>query len=953
MKYGFTFFLALLLIGNAYSQLPSKISDNDNFLVQPEYSFAKHTMTFNVYSVAKKGMIRRIKQHCFWKNDILDYKVSNDAHFLAIYKVDSLIIWNIRKQRIDQSFTYLLIKPEVHFLHHGNSYFVFYPGEELQEYSANVDKPVYTYMMKDNEISAVEADATDEYLFMHGKMNKIYMYRIHGNKNPQSFVGKEYALDTKDSVLVSLLPMGGKYCIMKYGFPRLRRQSKIVPDKEIQRYIREGELSAQNKSTLEYKDARLSKDGHYVAFKVKVDKKEIITFVYDVKARKVINHTSLGEEIPDNLFLVWNEYNELVIQSDEMKVRRYSPAADSLGFKEVDMHFQFYKDKQKLSDEEQIVQRKIGGEAVNEVLPQKSWFSKKILVKSLRTNDEFLTLNKASMLTMSKDGKYLFVEQGDAVAYMKISDSLTANSLTFMNVDVHNLEQPDAEEEDSIMVDGRLVLPSQLDRESVISAYKHIKDLPDDAELQLLYKNVVIGDSLVTVQFQLMDKNGTYYYGASQEAYREIFCNILYNNGNEPYQQVRTYKVSESMMFDTIPNSIALVGDMSGSMGQARVDKLTSGMYNFVDHKFSADEISIVKYDARSKVEAKREVKIKDLRDAIAEHGYPYFGSSTAMLDGIDEAIQAMKSSRVEGVKAVIVLTDGYENSSMTTMNEVIALAKQNNIQVYAIALGDNVNEDLLKKVALHTNGGYYKIRSSYSMEWIFDDIYRKVRSFYEVEFKTDTLGRHKLVLKACQPKCKDCSNNMEVVFDNSFQPKPAIMDVNDPDYFKLFADEDSVKTADTLLASFPDMKDFSQVETKVKTKKKDDAVVETKPVDFEAADKDFSKLTLPRFNFILDNDSIVGDYQLRMDSLVAFLKKHEGISLRIIGHTDDQGSAPYNEKLSLLRAKKVKALLMQRGIDPARLVYEGRGESEPIESNDTEEGRVLNRRIEFEIFEQ
>ena len=42
-------------------------------------------MTFTIYSVANKGVVREIKHKTFWKKDIVDYKISNDAHFLAIY----------------------------------------------------------------------------------------------------------------------------------------------------------------------------------------------------------------------------------------------------------------------------------------------------------------------------------------------------------------------------------------------------------------------------------------------------------------------------------------------------------------------------------------------------------------------------------------------------------------------------------------------------------------------------------------------------------------------------------------------------------------------------------------------------------------------------------------------------------------------------------------------------
>ena len=71
--------------------------------------------------------------------------------------------------------------------------------------------------------------------------------------------------------------------------------------------------------------------------------------------------------------------------------------------------------------------------------------------------------------------------------------------------------------------------------------------------------------------------------------------------------------------------------------------------------------------------------------------------------------------------------------------------------------------------------------------------------------------------------------------------------------------------------------------------------------------------------------------------------------SLEIIGHTDSKGSDAYNMALGMRRAIAVRDKLLEFGLDPSRILgVESRGESEPIATNDTEEGRFENRRIEF-----
>jgi outer membrane protein OmpA-like peptidoglycan-associated protein len=67
-------------------------------------------------------------------------------------------------------------------------------------------------------------------------------------------------------------------------------------------------------------------------------------------------------------------------------------------------------------------------------------------------------------------------------------------------------------------------------------------------------------------------------------------------------------------------------------------------------------------------------------------------------------------------------------------------------------------------------------------------------------------------------------------------------------------------------------------------------------------------------------------------------------------GHTDTVGSAEYNQKLSERRADAVRRYLINGGIMPERIRTEGFGESKPVASNDTDEGRAQNRRVELRV---
>jgi OOP family OmpA-OmpF porin len=86
------------------------------------------------------------------------------------------------------------------------------------------------------------------------------------------------------------------------------------------------------------------------------------------------------------------------------------------------------------------------------------------------------------------------------------------------------------------------------------------------------------------------------------------------------------------------------------------------------------------------------------------------------------------------------------------------------------------------------------------------------------------------------------------------------------------------------------------------------------------------------------------------LDMVVDFMKANSGVRIELSGHTDNGGDKALNLKLSSERVKRVKSYLVSRGISSGRIEGKGYGGSRPIQSNATEEGRRLNRRVEFKI---
>ncbi len=101
---------------------------------------------------------------------------------------------------------------------------------------------------------------------------------------------------------------------------------------------------------------------------------------------------------------------------------------------------------------------------------------------------------------------------------------------------------------------------------------------------------------------------------------------------------------------------------------------------------------------------------------------------------------------------------------------------------------------------------------------------------------------------------------------------------------------------------------------------------------------------------FDFDKAVVKPEGKVALDEL---LRKQEGVNTEVmvtVGHTDAKGTDAYNQALSLRRAEAVKAYLVSKGVDAARVYTEGKGESQPVADNKTDAGRAENRRVTVEV---
>jgi len=101
---------------------------------------------------------------------------------------------------------------------------------------------------------------------------------------------------------------------------------------------------------------------------------------------------------------------------------------------------------------------------------------------------------------------------------------------------------------------------------------------------------------------------------------------------------------------------------------------------------------------------------------------------------------------------------------------------------------------------------------------------------------------------------------------------------------------------------------------------------------------------------FAFNSSDLNSQFYPVLDKVAGTLGEYNKTVIEVAGHTDSVGSATYNQQLSEKRAASVAAYLSSRGVDRSRMVTVGAGKDHPVASNETEEGRAQNRRVEITI---
>ena len=139
------------------------------------------------------------------------------------------------------------------------------------------------------------------------------------------------------------------------------------------------------------------------------------------------------------------------------------------------------------------------------------------------------------------------------------------------------------------------------------------------------------------------------------------------------------------------------------------------------------------------------------------------------------------------------------------------------------------------------------------------------------------------------------------------------------------------------------DAEGYEPYEQEFKCIPSDDFIIRLKPIQVKT-------FVLQNIYFATAKTTILTSSKPSLDLLYELLKETPQLVIRIIGHSDDVGSDAVNMKLSQGRANSVKQAMVKRGISSNRIQVLGKGESDPVVANDSEEHRQMNRRVEIEI---
>lgn len=272
---------------------------------------------------------------------------------------------------------------------------------------------------------------------------------------------------------------------------------------------------------------------------------------------------------------------------------------------------------------------------------------------------------------------------------------------------------------------GERLIPHRIDVIATLSDGSTHTERFNSAGADLGFESQV---SLITLTVAVQDRDGHYVMDLTRERFRVL------ENGRP---QKITYFANE-----TQPLKLALALDCSGSM-ESRMPSVKVAAIRFLERKRPEDEVMIVRFNQLTALARALTAKVESLKMAIANLRA---GGGTRIYDAIYACLMTLKS--VRGQRAVVILTDGRDESDRTegsganvTAEEALRTARELQVPIYAIGLGEDVDVEGLRALSERSGGRAYFPGQAKEMDGAYDQIQEDLDHRYTLAYESTNRG--------------------------------------------------------------------------------------------------------------------------------------------------------------------------------------------------------------------
>jgi Mg-chelatase subunit ChlD len=300
---------------------------------------------------------------------------------------------------------------------------------------------------------------------------------------------------------------------------------------------------------------------------------------------------------------------------------------------------------------------------------------------------------------------------------------------------------------------------------------------PFRTDTSIQYQARIIHSSIkngkATIHFNITDNFGRLYLHANHEKWKKSWCGFEEKTVDKAFQ-LKHIVLTHSTDMEQIPLALAFVLDHSASMGDLRIFSVQNAVSNLVQNdKKPEDAIAVVKYDKQVLLEVPLTKDQDKFMEQFKFSGLqPESGGMSAINDALDIAIDALEADITIQNKAVILFTDGTENGSKISKPEVIFKARNKGIKLFAIDFGANTSEGYMEDLAKSTGGFYYHIYRTNEFNFIFHDIYKRLKNSYCLEYLPSFFGQNTFRMVLCNNTKK---TEAELTFNHEAKPGNSI----------------------------------------------------------------------------------------------------------------------------------------------------------------------------------